>query len=198
MAWEAIRRAEAHLGRLGAAGRGAALVTPLALVVAIAVVVAPSALAGAEAVYRKDKEIAKRPACFDPIFTWMRDNITQPSVVLAPDAENTCIPAYSASANVVSLRGAAVLDRLSALERRAPGQIEVPQRALDVRRFYGDSSPEEKAQILRRYDVDYVMLRADSRLRGYLEDRPAFTVVDTPSEQHILYAVDLRKLPHTG
>ncbi|MDQ3864307.1 MAG: DUF6077 domain-containing protein, partial [Actinomycetota bacterium] len=112
MGWEAMRRAEAYLGRLGAAGRGAALVIPLALVVAMATVVAPSALAGAKAVHRSDKSIAKRPACFDPIFAWMGDHITHPSVVLAPDAENTCIPAYSASVNVVSLRGASVLDRL--------------------------------------------------------------------------------------
>ena len=55
--------------------------------------------------------------------------------------------------------------------------------------------PEEKAEILRRYEVDYVMLRADSPLREYLEGRPGFTVVDTPGERHILYAVDLRKLP---
>jgi hypothetical protein len=100
--------------------------------------------------------------------------------------------------NVVSLRGASILDRLPELERRAPGQIEVPQRALDVRSFYRDSTPEEKAEILRRYDVDYVMLRSDSPLREYLEGRPGFTALDTPGERHILYAVDLRKLPRNG
>jgi hypothetical protein len=168
---------------------------PLALVVAMAAVVAPSAVAGAEAVHRTDEERAKHPAfVFDPIFYWMRDNIEDPSVVLAPDVENTFIPAYSASANVVSLRGAAVLDRLTALERRAPGQIEVPRRALDVRRFFRDSTPEEKAEILRRYEVDYVLLRADSPLREYLEGRPGFAVVETPGDWYRLYAVDLQRL----
>jgi hypothetical protein len=194
MAWEATRRAEMGLSRLGA-GRGVAPLLPLALVVAMAAVVAPSAADGAEAVHRTEEETRKHPAfVFDPIFSWMRDNITEPSVVLAPDAENTCIPAYSAKANVVSLRGASVLDRLPALERRAPGQIEAPQRALDVRRFFRDSTPEEKAEILRRYAVDYVMLRADSPLREYLEGRSGFSVVETPGDWYRLYAVDLRRL----
>jgi hypothetical protein len=199
MAWEAIRRAGLALGRLGGVGRSVARSLPLVLVITMAAVVTPSAVSGVEAVHRTDKEIAKRPAfVFDPIFGWMRDNMEEPSVVLAPDAENTCIPAYSASANVVSLRGAAILDRLSALERRAPGRIEVPQRALDVRRFYRDSSPEEKAEILRRYEVDYVVLRADSPLGEYLDGRPGFILVETPGEWYRLYAVDLQKLGERG
>jgi hypothetical protein len=161
----------------------------------MATVAAPAAVAGVEAVHRTEEEIAKHPAfVFDHIFGWMRDNIREPSVVLAPDAESTCIPAYSASANVVSLRGASVLDRLSALERRAPGEIEVPQRALDVRKFFRNSTPGEKVEILRRYEVDYVMLRANSYLREYLEGRPGFTAVDTPGDWYRLYAVDLRRL----
>jgi hypothetical protein len=195
MAWEATRRAGLVLGRLGGVGRSLARLLPLALVVTMVAVVAPSAVAGAEAVHRTDAEIAKHPAfVFDPIFYWLRDNIEEPSVVLAPDVENTFIPAYSASANVVSLRGAAVLDRLSALKQRAPGQIEVPRRALDVRKFFRNSSPEEKAEILRRYEVDYVLLRADSPLREYLEGRPGFAVVETPGDWYRLFAVDLQRL----
>jgi hypothetical protein len=195
MAWEATRRAGLVLGRLGGVGRSLARLLPLALVVTMVAVVAPSAVAGAEAVHRTDAEIAKHPALvFDPIFYWMRDNIEEPSVVLAPDVENTYIPAYSASANVVSLRGAAVLDRLSALKQRAPGRIEVPRRALDVRKFFRDSTPEEKAEILRRYEVDYVLLRADSPLREYLEGWPGFAVVETPGDWYRLYAVDLQRL----
>jgi hypothetical protein len=195
MAWEAIRRAEMGLSRLGGVGRGVARLLPLALVVAMAAVVAPSAVAGAEAVHRTEKERAKRPVfVFDPVFSWMRDNIEEPSVVLAPDAENTCIPAYSAAANVVSLRGAAVLDRRSALERRSPGQIGVPQRTLDVRNFFRDSTPEEKAEILRRYEVDFLLLRADSPLTEYLEGRPGLAVVETPGDWYRLYAVDLQRL----
>jgi hypothetical protein len=158
-------------------------------------VVLPVAEEGAQALYRTEEEMANQHSyVFDPIFSWMRDNMTEPSVVLAPDAENTYIPAYSASVNVVSLRGAAVLDRLPALERRAPGRIEVPQRSRDVRKFYRYSTPEEKAEILRRYEVDYVLLRADSPLREFLEDRSGFTAVETPGDGYRLYAVDLQRL----
>jgi hypothetical protein len=194
MVWEATRLTEAYLRGLGMVRRVGGYV-PLMVVVVLMAAATPPAVAGAEAVYRTDQETAKHPVyVFDPIFYWMRANIEEPSVVLAPDAENTCIPAYSASANVVSLRGAAVLDRLAALERRAPGRIEVPQRALDVRAFFRDSTPEEKAEILRRHEVDYVMLRAHSPLREYLDGRPGFAVVETPGDWYSLYAVDLQRL----
>jgi len=199
MAREALGRVEAALGGLGGIGLWVGRFAPLALVVAMMMVVFPSAVKGLEAVHRTDKEAKKHPAyVFDPIFYWMRDNIEEPSVVLAPDAENTCIPAYSAAANVVSLRGAAILNRLPELERRVQGRIEVPRRAADVRKFYRDSSPEEKAEILRRYGVDYVMLRSDSRLNKFLNGRSGFTTVETPGDWYRLYDVDLEKLGARG
>jgi hypothetical protein len=195
MAWETIGRAETGLKQLGVGGRIAAHLLPLVLVTAMVAVAAPSAMVGAKDVHRTDEEIEQTPGCvYDPIFSWMRARITEPSVVLAPDLENTCIPAYSAQANVVSLRGAAILDRLSALERRAPGRIEPPRRALDVRKFYRDSALGEKVGILRRYEVDYVLLHATSSLRKQLEGLPGVAVVNTPGERYIFYAVDHRKL----
>jgi hypothetical protein len=87
----------------------------------------------------------------------MQENIKEPSVVLAPNPESTCIPAYSAQANVVSLKGENILQHLDALKQRAPGQIEVPKGALDVRSFFSRSPLEEKLGILRRHEIDYVM-----------------------------------------
>ena len=165
---------------------------PLVLVSTMIAVVAPSAAVGAEKVYRAGEEA--RYTCFDPIFRWMRANIKEPSVVLAPDAENTCIPAYSASANVVSLRGGTVLGVLPALEERVPGQIEVPQGALDVRRFFSGPPLEEGTQILRRHEVDYVLLHANRSLGEQLENLPGITAIETPGERYSLYAVDHQKL----
>ncbi len=161
------------------------------LVSMLIVVVAPSASAGAEKVYRASEEA--RVTCSDPIFRWMHANVKERGVVLAPDAENTCIPAYSASANVVSLRGGTVLGVLPALEERAPGQIEVPQGALDVRRFFSGPSPEEGIQILRRYEVDYVLLYTNPSLGEQLGHLPGITAIETPGERYSLYAVDHQK-----
>jgi hypothetical protein len=193
MAWETTRRAEAGLSRFGIAQRATRFL-PLVLVVALMVATAPMVAGSAKEAYNPSEVALNKSLCFDPIFSWMRDNITKPSVVLAPDAQNICIPAYSAQANVVSLRGATLLNHLEALERRAPGEIEVPQGALDMRRFFRRSTLGEKIKILRRYEVDYVMVRADSPLEGILERQPGFTAIDTSGERHSLYAVDRQRL----
>jgi hypothetical protein len=190
MVWEATRRAPAGLNGLGI-GRRVTPFLPLVVVGAMVAVAAPAVVAGAEDVYRTG-EVPGRCSPADPVFGWMRDNIKEPSVVLAPDAENTCIPAYSALAKVVSLRGGLILDVLPALERRAPGQIDVPQRVLDVRGFFHDSTLEE--EILRRYEVDYVLLYENTSLGRRLENLPGITAIETPGERYSLYAVDTRRL----
>jgi hypothetical protein len=120
--------------------------------------------------------------------------VEEASVVLAPDLENTCIPAYSAEANVVSLRGGLLLRVLPALQGRAPGRVEVPRGTLDVRSFYYDSTPEEKLRILARYDADYVMVRADSPLDETLGFRPGFAAAYTSAGGYSLYAVNRDEL----
>jgi len=194
MVWEATRRAEAYQSRVGIA-QGATRFLPLVLVGALIAMTEPMVAASAKETYNPSEAKLNKSVCLDPIFSWMRDNMTEPSVVLAPDnAQNICIPAYSAQANVVSLRGATLLNHLAALERRAPGEIEVPQGALDVRKFFGSSPLGEKIKILRRYEVHYVMVRADSPLEGTLERQPGFTAIDTPGERHSLYAVNRQRL----
>jgi hypothetical protein len=193
MAWEATRRAQLGLNRVGILGRASQLL-PLALVGVLMAVAAPASVAGVKKVYREDQVARSGGSCFDPTLRWMRDNIAEPSVVLTHNALSSCIPAYSAHANVVSSRGALVLEVLPALERRAPGQIEVPQGALDVRKFFNGPTFEETVRILRRYEVDYVMLSADSPLDKQLRQLSGFVAIDTPGERYNLYAVNYQKL----
>jgi hypothetical protein len=125
----------------------------------------------------------------------MRDNIEEPSVVLAPDLENTCIPAYSASANVVSLRGGLILDVLPDLEERTDGRVRVPRGALDVRAFFSQPTSAEVNRILRRHEVDYVMVPTKKlRLNERLEQLPGVVATDSPKQGYRLYAVDYRRL----
>ena len=81
------------------------------------------------------------------------------------------------------------------MEKRVPGQIEVPQGSLDVRDFYRRIKVERRVEILRSNQVDYVMVNKDSPFVGWLERSPAFEPVDTPSEGYDLFTVDLGKLP---
>jgi Family of unknown function (DUF6077) len=192
MLWEASRRLEGSVE--GTLGVGVGRYVPLVLVLALMVVTGPMVVAGAKDSYEPSKVALDKSLCLDPVLCWMRDNLTEPSVVLAPDAQNLSIPAYSASANVVSLRGSTLLEHLDGLERRAPGEIEVPQGVLDVRTFFHSSALEEKVEIVRRHEVDYVIVRAGSPLEEMLERKPGFTAVDTPGERHSLYVVNRRKL----
>jgi uncharacterized membrane protein len=161
---------------------------------ALMVVAAPASVSGARGVYDAGELPRGAQSRFDPIFRWMQENIKETNIVLAPDILSTYIPAYSAHANVVSLRGEQVLEHLDALKRRAPGQIEVPQGALDVRSFFSRSTLKEKVRILRRHDVNYVMVRADLPLNETLKRQAGVSAIDTPGERYNLYAVDRGKL----
>jgi len=196
MAREALGRVQSALGWLGGAGGRFVPFAPLAFVVVLMAAVTPATVAGAEDVYRTDEESMRvERSCFDPIFFWMRDNIEEPSVVLAPDLENTCIPAYSAAANVVSLRGGLILDVLPELERRTDEPINVPQGALDVQAFYSHPTFEEVNWVLRRYDVDYVMVPTKKpRLNEHLGGLPGVIATYSPGQGYALYVVDHRRL----
>jgi hypothetical protein len=193
MVWEMTRYAQIGLNTSGESRRVTQFL-PLMLVCALMVAAAPEFVGEAKAVYHAVRGTQNSGKCVDPIFGWIRDNIKETSVVLAPDEENTCIPAYSAQANVVSLRGGLLLWVLPALEKRVPGQIEVPQGALDVRKFFSRSTLEEKIRIIQRYEVDYVMVPADSSLNGTLKSQLGFTAIDTPGGRYSLYTVNRSKL----
>jgi hypothetical protein len=195
MAWEVSRRTEAYLGGFGMVGRVARFV-PLMLLVVLVAAATPATVSGAEDVYRTDEEAEQvKRSCFDPIFSWMGTNITEPSVVLAPDLENTCIPAYSASANVVSLRGGLILEVLPELEERTDGRVRVPRGALDVQTFFSRPTSEEVNRILRRREVDYVMVPTGKRrLNELLVSMPGVAATYNPRQGYRLYVVDHRRL----
>jgi hypothetical protein len=194
MVWELIGYAQIGLNSFGESPRVARFL-PLMLVCALMVAVAPKEAEGeTKAIYDAIRGMEKPGPCFDPVFNWMQDNIGKTSVVLAPDKENTCIPAYSTQANVVSLRGGLLLGALPALERRAPGQIEVPQGDLDVRSFYRRSTLEGKVRIIQRHEVDYLIVQTNSPLKRLLKNQPGVQPINIPSDQYVLYAVNRSKL----
>ena len=204
--WSATRLAENGLIGLGAP-RGATRFLPLVLVAGLVAAAWSPALAGARDVYRTGDEAGPAGrSCLDPIFPWLGDSLVRPSVVLAPDLENTCIPAYSAEANVVSLRGGSILGVLPELEERTGGRVEVPRGVSDVWAFFHGPTDEEMAEILRRHDVDYVMIptrsrlgeRERSRLYERLASMPFYTLANAPGQRYALFAVDHRKLEAFG
>ena len=169
---------------------------PVLLVVALTVATVPQARQGMESI-ASHREVARKSGSYpaDPIFIWFRDEVRSPVVVLAPDIPSARIPAYSAETNVISRRGSLVLWVLPELKKRISGRIEIPQGSLDVRDFFYDATLQERVEILRRNEVDYVMLPKDSPLVASLKPRPGFAPVDTPSERYVLLAVDRGKLP---
>jgi Family of unknown function (DUF6077) len=194
LTWEAANRAAAWLVRLRLA-RPLVQALPLLLVVALTVTAVPWAKAGVELVQRH-KEAARSQGVYpiDPIYPWFRNEIASPSVVLASDLYSARIPSYSSEANVVSRRGSLVLRVLPQLKRRATGQIEVPQGSLDVREFFSGTDLETGVEILRRHEVDYVMVRSNSKLGKTIDGLPGFAPVGEPSKRYDVYEVDLPTL----
>jgi hypothetical protein len=198
--------AERGLNRLGIP-RGATRLLPLLLVAGLVAAAWPSAVEGARDVYRSGQNGGPAGrSCVAPVYPWLGEILDRPSVVLAPDLENTCIPAYAANANVVTLRGGSILGVLPELEERTAGRVEVPQGVMDVRIFFSGPTDEEMVAILRRHDVDYVLVPTESRLgdreRSLLYDRlqstPLFVEWRTPGDGYAVFAVDERRLEAFG
>jgi hypothetical protein len=198
LVWTATEYVAAWLRNLGPA-RLLAGALPILLVAGLTAAVVPHARQGMESI-EAHRETSRESGFYpsDPIFPWFRDEVRSPVVVLAPDIQSARIPAYSSEANVVSRRGGLVLRVLPELQKRAPGQIEAPQGSLDVREFFSGTTLQRGVEILRRNDVDYVMVARDSQLTESLERLSGFTAVETPSERYDLYAVDLQEVAKEG
>jgi hypothetical protein len=195
MIWEALGYAEARLRGLGI-GRSVTRTLPLALVVLLTAAAAPPSVEKAVGLYRKFEVARTTNYDPDPIYPWIRDSIQDPGVLLARDSANNVVPAYSASLNVVSQRGEGMIRDRDELEKLAGSRINIPQRYLDVHRFFfGPTLDREAYAILRRYRADYLMVYADSPLDERLKTLPGFSPVDdAPREKYSLYNVDLEKL----
>ena len=191
--WEALGWAvdKAGASRVGLLGRA----LPLLLVAALSAAAVPWISDGMRPIL-EHKSSAREAGSYpvDPLYYWLGEEITSPAVVLAPDLLGARIPAYSAHANVVSRRGGLVLRVLPKLEERVPGRIQVPQGAVDVRSFFRGADTATKTRILRRHEVDYVMVPARSRLDQTLPARYGIEPVDEPSPRYNLYAVDLERI----
>jgi hypothetical protein len=192
--WEVTVRAVSRLG-----GEGPARVfsgyLPLVFVLALAFAAAPLTARGVERI-DDFRQVARAEGFYpvDPIYEWFRDEVRSPAVVLAPDLQAARIPAYSSEANVVSRRGSLIFRVLPELKRRAPGRIEVPRGSLDVREFFNGTDLMTAAAILRRNQVDYVMVRSESPLSGTLSELDGLEPVSQPSERYDLFEVDLERL----
>jgi hypothetical protein len=191
MAWEVLGYAEARLK--GVAARRA---LPLVLVTFLVAVSVPPAVIEATGLYREYEVARTSDYDPDPIFPWIRDNLEEPGVLLARDSANNIVPAYSASIDVVSQRGEGMIRDRDELERRAGSRIQIPRRYLDVHNFFfGPTLDREAHEILRRYDVDFLMVYADGPLDRRLKTLPGFSAVDdAPRERYSLYTVDLGEL----
>jgi hypothetical protein len=83
---------------------------PIVLVTVLTVAAVPLARPGMEAIV-KYKEVSRASGIYpaDPIFTWYRDELDSPAVVLASEVPSARTPAYSYEANVMSRRGGIVI-----------------------------------------------------------------------------------------
>ena len=193
MAWEALRYAGERLGGLR---RGAGRAVPLLLVLLLTAAAVPSSVTKAADLYKRFESARTAEYDPDPIYPWLRENMTEPSLLLARDSANNIIPAYSDTLDVVSQRGEGMIRDREALEEKAGSKIRIPQRYLDVHDFFfGTPLDRRSYAVLRRYRPDYLMVRADEPLDEKLETLPAFSpVTGAPREGYNLYAVDLEKL----
>jgi len=192
--WAALSYVVAWLQRYMPA-RFLAGALPVLLVIVLTVAAVPQARPGMESI-QAHREASRSAGSYpaDPIYPWFRDEVRSPVVVMAPDGQSARIPAYSFEANVVSRRGGLVLKVLPKLEKRVPGQIDVPQGSLDVQEFFSGTTMQKRIEILRRNKVDYVMIPKDSSLTAALDRLPGIEPVDAPSNRYDLYSVDLGKL----
>src|SRR5215217_2912910 len=193
--WEALGYAGVRLRELGISC-GVVRGVPLVLVVLLTAAAALPSVEKAVGLYRTFEVARTSDYDPDPIYPWMRDNMKSPGVLLARDSANNAIPAYSTALNVVSLRGEGMIRDRKELEKLAGSHIEIPRRYLDVHNFFfGPTLDKQAYAILRRYDVDYLMVYRDSPLDERLVTQPGFSPVrDAPRENYSLYSVDLEKL----
>lgn len=181
--WELLSYARARLESSSASiVRHSSVFLPILLVVVLVAATSPVSFAAIRTADEFGEVPIDEASCYDPVFSWMQSEITEPTTVLAPYKENSCVPAYAANANVVTLRGLSRDDRA----------------ARDLRSFYNSSVlGEQNLQLVRRMEAGYVLLPKDSPLNAQLRHLPGFAALDNPGERYDLYRVDQSALTET-
>ena len=188
MAWELLGYVSRKFG--GARLRGAAPLLALILVVLLASAATPRALAGIRTVSSVGETPQENASCVDPAFDWMRQNVDNQSIVLAPELENSCVPAYSSLTSVVSYR-----DQFLETNTDSSGQDGASRKAQAVKDFFGASTVSSTMiGTLQRYEVDYVLLPSNSLLNVQLDYLPDFTALDNPGGRYRFYKVNRDEL----
>lgn len=155
---------------------------PVLLMVALIAATSPTSIASVRSANESGETPQDQTSCFDPIFSWMQKEITEPSTVLAPYEENSCLPAQSSNANVVTLRGLSKNNRVEE----------------SMFRFYSTFAVDgEDERFLRRDEVDYVLLPSGSPLNAQVRHLPGFAALDNPGDRYRLYSVDRNGLAET-
>ncbi|HEV8044306.1 MAG TPA: DUF6077 domain-containing protein, partial [Rubrobacter sp.] len=158
--------------------RSGAPLLPLVLVCILAIPSVGPALAGLRSTDRRGETAQAEVSCHDPVFAWMGAEITAPGRVLAPEEEDSCIPAYSSAVETLGSR--------DGITRRSRGELD---------HFYNASVVDgEMVRTLVERRIDYVLLRANSPLTGQLEHLPGFAAMNNPGERYRLYSVDRGEL----
>jgi len=194
--WEIVRFVTNRLQSFRGARRVAPFL-PTLIVVSLMALAVPPAVAGAFESSQSNRMPPENLGVgFDPIYPWLRDNVDEPSVLMAPDVTNTIIPAWSANANVISLRGGLLFPVLEKLQARTNNAIQPPEGSLAVFAFYHITpDPRDKLELLRRHNADYVMVIEGSRVEERLQDIPGVTPIKTPpSSRYNLYDVDQKRI----
>ena len=182
--WEVLEYVGSRLENTGiSVTRYSRALLPVLVMVLLVAVTSPTSLAAVRSADKSGEIPQGQSSCFDPVFPWMQKNITEPTTVLAPYQENSCIPAYTADANVVALRS---LSRSKRVEQELFG-------------FYGSYTVNvQDEQLLRREGVGYVLVSANSPLDAQLGHLPGFTALDSPGKRYKLYSVDQNSLAETN
>ena len=195
VAWTVVDYGRRHLDAPGRARSLAANALPLALLLILVAAAAPRAVQGVETADGLAEVAQDRTDCLDPAFARLREVATEKSVVLAPDIENSCIPAHAAYAGVVSLRSTSLFK-----DQNTPGgeQAKLPQNVTDAKAFFSGSTLDwQMAAIVHRQKVDYVLLDANDPVNAQLRHLSGFSQIDTTSQRYRLYGVDLAELRGT-
>ncbi|MGF1472453.1 MAG: DUF6077 domain-containing protein [Rubrobacteraceae bacterium] len=191
--WELLKYAVPRLDRRASVG-GAAALLALVLVVLLAAGTAPRALAGVRTLDSVGETPQDEASCVDPAFDRLREITETSSVVLAPELENSCVPAYSSLAYVVSYRDEFAREGASGETDLSGGEAR-PGRARAVQDFFDTPTvTPAMIQTLQRFEVSNVLLPAGSPLNVQFGHLSGFTALNTPGERYRIYGVNQNEL----